>query len=63
MADNLQNPRSRKRSSLTAEAVALAVGLALVASLFYSQPVVRAYWWTAYAVLRMPLDAYQAGKR
>jgi hypothetical protein len=57
MADNLQNPRSRKRSSLTAEAVALAVGLALVASLFYSQPVVRAYWWTAYAVLRMPLDA------
>jgi hypothetical protein len=47
MADNLQNPRSRKRSSLTAGAVPLAVALALVASLFYSQPVVRAYWWTA----------------
>src|SRR5262245_28672752 len=35
MANNIQKPRSRERSSLTAGLVALTVALALVASLLY----------------------------
>jgi hypothetical protein len=43
MANNIQKPRSRERSSLTAGLVAPAVALAVVGSLLYAQPMIRTY--------------------
>jgi hypothetical protein len=54
----VQKP-SRERGLLSG--VALALALALVASLLYVQPVIRAYWWIA--AVKLPLHALQpAGK-
>jgi hypothetical protein len=49
MANNIQKPRSRERSSLTAGLVAPVVALAVVGSLLYAQPMIRTYWWIASA--------------
>ena len=53
MANKVQKPRSRERGLRSGGLVALTVALALVASLLYAQPVIRAYWWIA-AVARAP---------
>jgi hypothetical protein len=50
MANNIQKPRSRERSSLTAGLVAPAVALAVVGSLLYAEPMIRTYWWIASAL-------------
>jgi hypothetical protein len=56
--NKVQKP-SRERGLLSG--VALALALALVASLLYVQPVIRAYWWIA--AVKLPLHALQpAGK-
>jgi hypothetical protein len=47
MANKVQEP---SRGGL----LALTVALALVASLLYAQPVIRAYWWMAAAVVQLP---------
>ena len=52
MANNIQKPSSRERSSLTAGLVALAMALAVVGSLLYAQPMIRTYWWIASALFR-----------
>ena len=52
MANNIQKPPSRERSSLTAGLVAPAVALAVVGSLLYAQPMIRTYWWIASALFR-----------
>jgi hypothetical protein len=58
MANKVPKP-SRERGLLSG--VALALALALVASLLYVQPVIRAYWWIA--AVKLPLHALQpAGK-
>ena len=46
MANKVQKP-SRERGLLSGGLLALTVALALVASLLYAQPVIRAYWWIA----------------
>ena len=50
---------SRERGLLSG--VALALALALVASLLYVQPVIRAYWWIA--AVKLPLHALQPAGR
>jgi O-antigen/teichoic acid export membrane protein len=52
MANKVPKP-SRERGLLSG--VALALALALVASLLYVQPVIRAYWWIA--AVKLPLHA------
>ena len=46
MVNKIEKP-SRERRLLSGGLVALTVALALVASLLYAQPVIRAYWWIA----------------
>ena len=58
MANKVQKP-SRERGLLSGGLVALTVALALVASLLYAQPVIRAYWWIA--AVQLPLNAHQPG--
>ena len=53
MADKVQKP-SRERGLLSGGLVTLTVALALVASLLYAQPVIRAYWWVAAAAVQLP---------
>jgi len=52
MANNIQKPRSRERSSLTAGLVTPVVALAVVGSLLYAQPMTRTYWWIASTLFR-----------
>jgi hypothetical protein len=59
MANKVQKPRSRELGLRSGGLVALTVALALVASLLYAQPVIRAYWWIAAA--QLPLNALQLG--
>ena len=56
MANKVQKP-SRERGLLSGGLVALTFALALVASLLYAQPVIRAYSWIA--AVQLPLDALQ----
>jgi hypothetical protein len=58
MANKVQKP-SRERGLLSGGLVALTVALALVASLLYAQPVIRAYSWIA--AVQLPLNALQPG--
>ena len=58
MTDKMQPPRTTSRSSPTTGLLVLIAALGLVGSLLYSQPITRAYRWIAYAVTRLPLDAY-----
>ena len=53
MANKVQKP-SRERGLLSGGLLALTVALALVASLLYAQPVIRAYWWMAAAAVQLP---------
>jgi hypothetical protein len=46
MVNEIEKP-SRERRLLSGGLVALTAALALVASLLYAQPVIRAYWWIA----------------
>jgi hypothetical protein len=59
MANKIQKP-SRERGLLSGGLVALTVALALVASLLYAQPVIRAYSWIA--AVQLPLNALQPGE-
>jgi hypothetical protein len=52
MANKVQKP-SRERGLLSGGLLALSVALALVASLLYAQPVIRAYWWMAAAAAQL----------
>jgi hypothetical protein len=58
MANKVQKP-SRERGLRSGGLVALTVALALVASLLYAQPVIRAYSWIA--AVQLPLTALQPG--
>ena len=46
MVNKIEKP-SRERRLLSGGLAALSAALALVASLHYAQPVIRAYWWIA----------------
>ena len=46
MVNKIEKP-SRERRLLSGGLAALSAALALVASLLYAQPVIRAYWWIA----------------
>ena len=52
MANKVQKP-SRERGLLSGGLLALSVALALVASLLYAQPAIRAYWWMAAAAAQL----------
>jgi hypothetical protein len=58
MANKVPKP-SRERGLRSGGLVALTVALALVASLLYAQPVIRAYWWIT--AVQLPLHALQPG--
>ena len=58
MANKVQKP-SRERGLRSGGLVALTVALALVASLLYAQPVIRAYW--RIAAVQLPLNALHPG--
>ena len=52
MANKVQKPL-RERGLLSGGLLAPTVALALVASLLYAQPVIRAYWWMAAAAAQL----------
>ena len=47
MVNKIEKPSRERRLLSGGLAAALSAALALVASLLYAQPVIRAYWWIA----------------